>query len=72
MKNVYIDFVPNYTYYGLTEEDGIVYTKEGTLNRLVVSNCREVLYKEGYIVVDYRGMYNIRLAVSSVRFLVVN
>ena len=73
MKNVYVDFVPSYEWHGLIEnEEGIItYTKEGTLNRLVMSKVREVLYKEGYVSIDL-GFYKVRLELSKVRFLAIN
>ena len=73
MKNVYVDFVPSYEWHGLIEgEEGrIAYTKEGTLNRLVMSKVKEVLYKQDYVSIDL-GFYVVRLELSKVRFLVVN
>lgn len=73
MKNVYIDFKPNYVWHGLIEnEKGLIaYTNDGIINRLVMSKVKEILYKDNYISIDM-GFYKIRLELSNVRFLVVN
>lgn len=71
MKNVYIDFVSNYIYSGFEEKE-IVYTKDSKLNRLVVPRCKEVILKEGYITIDYKNNYKIKIELSNIKTLVIN
>lgn len=68
MKNVCIDFIQEYNGYYIND-DLCVYVKNDSLNRLVITKVKEVLFKGRDIIITYNK--NQKVSVPNYEFGVI-